>query len=111
MIRTMVDDLGPCTVRSDGVEVERCVYADTETGKIVRHIDPLEIDDDGKPKCITEFLPNLTIENHFATQVEYICSLADREAKSALREDSFTYVDLDELRKFSRKLKERDEDE
>lgn len=111
MIRRMDDDLGPCTVCSNGVEVESCVYADTETGKIVRHLEPLQIDENGKPKSVTEFLPNLTIENQFATQVEYICSLAVREAQSALREDSFTSKDLDELRRFARKLKDKERDE
>lgn len=98
MIREVNDGFGPASVKSNGVEVDCCLYADTETGEIRKYVQPFEKDANGDLKVISEFLPNLTIENHFESKEAFDASEAERKARGKkLLPENATTADFMEL--------------
>lgn len=98
MIRTITDGAGPATVRSNGVEVDYCFYADTETGEVRKHKYPFEKDANGDLVSVSEFLPGVTIENHFESKEAFEAHEVERKARGKkLLPENATTEDFMEL--------------
>lgn len=89
MIRDMHDGLGPCTVFSNGVEVDdRLIYADTETGEVKFYKSPATKDAEGNIEVFSKVLEKLTIENAFESKEAYAAHRAVEKARIELSREA-----------------------